>query len=244
MPIINGINTIEMIVYNYDTNQPNALSGGAGSFGAFYDSSNNLIAYTNTDWKCKIVNTHNQTSLFADPITGGLWVTTYVFKNTWFFPSGKPSTQPLNYFSNITKLNPVSSQLVSDFSSLATMKLPANTRSSGWGFKAVGYFVPTSSGEWTFSVTADDVAQVWIGVSSTNAVSINQFSNPNVTSWWDNSPQTFSVTVTSGVKYPILIYMGNSPGTINPGSFSISVTIPTSITLSNVFHYLNCPPTY
>ena len=241
MPIINGINTIEMIGYNTDPS-----GGSAACFGAFYDSNNTLIAYTNNEWKSKIVNTINQTSLLADPIAGGLWVTTYAFKNTWFFPPGKSSIQPPNYFSNITNLNPVSKQLVSDFSSLGAMKLlvNSNTYTSAWGFKAVGYFVPTSTGTWTFSVAADDVAQVWIGVSSTNAVSINQISNPNVTCWWDNSPQTFSVTVTSGVKYPILIYMGNSPGTINPGSFSISVTTPTSITLSNIFHYMNCAPTY
>ena len=238
MPIINGINTIEIIGYNIGSN--------AACFGAFYDSNNTLIAYTNTDWKTKIVNTINQTSLVADPIAGGLWVTTYAFKNTWFFPPGKSSIQPPNYFSNITNLNPVSRQLVSDFSSLGAMKLlvNSNTYTSAWGFKAVGYFVPDESGQWTFSVAADDVAQVWIGVSSTNAVSINQLSNPNVTCWWDNSPQTFSVTVTSGVKYPILIYMGNSPGTINPGSFSISVSNPNYKTLSNIFHYMNCAPTY
>ena len=245
MPIINGINTIEIIGYNAD-----AAGGAAAFFGAFYDSANALVAYTSTNWNCTIVNTLNQTSLLADPIAGGLWVTTYAFtKNTGFYYNsasvqGSPLIQTPNYFSNIQNLTPVSKQIVSNFSSLSAMKLPVNSYSSSWGFKAVGYFVPSSTGTWTFSVNADDVAQVWIGVSATNAVSINQLATPNVTCWWTNSPATFSVSVTSGVKYPILIYMGNSPGTINQGNFNISVTTPTSITLSNVFYYMNCPPKY
>ena len=95
-------------------------------------------------------------------------------------------------------------------------------------------------------MVGDDIAQIWIGVSATNSVSINPLLTP--TAYCINEPKTFTVSVTINIKYPILIYMGNSQGNygINPNGFSLSVTNPSSVSvaLSTVFWYLNCPPTY
>jgi hypothetical protein len=96
----------------------------------------------------------------------------------------------------------------------------------------------------------DDIAQIWIGVSSTNPVVINPLTTPTSTSY--NVTQTFTVSVTINLQYPILIYMGNSGSYydsnngINPNSFSLSVKNPSNanVTLSTVFYYLNCPLTY
>jgi hypothetical protein len=125
-----------------------------------------------------------------------------------------------------------------------------NVNTTLWGFKAVGYFVPNALGIWTFSMRGDDIAQIWIGVSNKNPVSINQLSTPNSTSY--NSTRTFTVDVKANTSYPILIYMGNSKyysdanTGINANKFLLSVTNPSavSVTLSEVFYYLNCPPTY
>ena len=246
MPIINGLNTIEIIAYNYNPNNPNVLSGPAALFGAFYDSNNNLIAYTSKEWKTQIVNTVNQTSVFASPIVGGLWVTTYSFtENEGYYNGAQANTiQTPNYYSYIQKLKPVSTQVVSTFSGTSTINPLVNGNTTTWGFKAVGYFVPNSTGTWTFTMVADDVAQIWIGVSATNPTTINQLTTPNLTCF--NETKTFTVSVTANVQYPILIYMGNglSKNGINPNGFALSVTNPSSVSvaLSTVFYYLNCPP--
>jgi hypothetical protein len=254
MPIINGINTIEIIAYNYDINNPNYLTGAAACFAAFYDRHETLIAYTSNEWKTKIVNTINQTSLFADPIVGGLWVTTYSFTEDegYYAPliNGQQNTiQTPNYYSNISKLTPISSQVISNFTSSSTVNPLINVNTTLWGFKAVGYFVPNATGIWTFTMNGDDVAQIWIGVSSTNPTAIDQLTTPNLTCF--NQTKTFTVSVTINVKYPILIYMGNGKpydinNGINPNKFALSVTNPSavSVALSTVFYYLNCAPTY
>lgn len=250
MPIINGINTIEIIAYNYDVNNPNSLTGQAACFASFFDS-NTLIAYTSNQWKTKIVNTIDQTSLFADPIQGGLWVTTYSFtENEGYYSiiNGQNTIKTPNYYSNIPNTKPVSGQVISNFSSSSSINPLINANCNLWGFKAVGYFVPNYTGTWTFTMFGDDIAQIWIGVSGTNPTSINQLSTPNASCF--NQSKTFDVSVTNNVKYPILIYMGNSQGNnaINPNGFSLTVTnasvTPTLVSLSTVFYYLNCPPTY
>jgi hypothetical protein len=248
MPIINGINTIEIIAYNYDKNSPTDLSGGAVCYGAFYDSNNTLVAYTSNEWKTKIVNIIDQTSLFADPIQGGLWVTTYSFtENEGYYPITEQPTsiKTPNYYLNIPNLKPVASQVVSVFSSSSTVNPIVNANCNLWGFKAVGYFVPSATGIWTFSMFGDDISQIWIGESATNPLSPPTASCINQT-------KTFTVSVTANIKYPILIYMGNSQAIyginngINPNGFVLSAKNPDSVnvTLSTVFYYLNCPPTY
>lgn len=244
--LVNGINTIEIIGYNSSTS-----SNPASCFAAFYDSTNTLIAYTNTDWKCKIANTINQTNRSAAPIAGGLWVTTYSFtENEGYYLIQGNNIKTPNYYSNIPNLKPASSQLISDFSSSSTVNPLVNANTTLWGFKAVGYFVPNATGIWTFTMRGDDIAQIWIGVSSTNPVVINPLTTPTSTSY--DVTQTFTVSVTINVQYPILIYMGNSSSNydvnngINPNSFSLSVKNPSNanVTLSTIFYYLNCPLTY
>jgi hypothetical protein len=70
-----------------------------------------------------------------------------------------------------------------------------------------GYLLGTYTGNWTFTLTSDDGAYLWIGA---NAVSGYTTGNANAASTY-NTTGTVTVAITAGVYYPIRLLYGNGP---------------------------------
>jgi hypothetical protein len=70
-----------------------------------------------------------------------------------------------------------------------------------------GYLLGTYTGDWTFTLTSDDGAYLWIGA---NAVSGYTTGNANAASTY-NTTGTVTVAITAGVYYPIRLLYGNGP---------------------------------
>jgi hypothetical protein len=70
-----------------------------------------------------------------------------------------------------------------------------------------GYFLATYTGNWTFTLTSDDGAYLWIG---SNAVSGYTTDNASTTSTY-NTMGTITSSITAGQYYPIRLLFGNGP---------------------------------
>jgi hypothetical protein len=70
-----------------------------------------------------------------------------------------------------------------------------------------GYLLGTYTGDWTFTLTSDDGAYLWIGA---NAVSGYTTGNANAASTY-NTTGTVTVAITAGQYYPIRLLYGNGP---------------------------------
>ena len=73
----------------------------------------------------------------------------------------------------------------------------------------VGYLLANYTGTWTFTLTSDDGAYLWIGA---NAVSGYTTGNASATSTY-NTTGTITSSITAGQYYPIRILFGNGPVT-------------------------------
>jgi hypothetical protein len=71
----------------------------------------------------------------------------------------------------------------------------------------VGYLLANYTGTWTFTLTSDDGAYLWIGA---NAVSGYTTGNASATSTY-NTTGTITSSITAGQYYPIRILFGNGP---------------------------------
>ena len=71
----------------------------------------------------------------------------------------------------------------------------------------VGYLLANYTGTWTFTLTSDDGAYLWIGA---NAVSGYNIGNASATSTY-NTTGTITSSITAGQYYPIRILFGNGP---------------------------------
>jgi hypothetical protein len=239
IPIINGTNSIQAIVYN--------TGGGVGFLASFFDSSNNLVAYTNESWKYQLLSyiTPSASPLYV-PVQGGLWTT--IYNNNQYY-----STDGLNtissifnksyYYTNISTLSVISTNIVSNFSGISNIN---STLSASWGFKSMGYVVPSATGRWTFALSADDVAQIWIGTTDNTsgvAASISPLSSSNILVAYLGGTISYTVTLNQGTYYPILIYWGQYVG---GQIFNLTVTNPSSstVTQSTIFYYVNAQPIY
>ena len=86
-----------------------------------------------------------------------------------------------------------------------------------------GYFIPDTTGEWYFRITADDAAFLWLGNDAVVNYQSNQ-STPLLDASWPNK-----TTVTKGISlkknkiYPLRIQYGNSGG---PATFKLNYLAP------------------
>jgi len=99
----------------------------------------------------------------------------------------------------MTTNTPTGSQVANNF----TIASEASTHSEWF----LGYIRPDYTGSWTFTLTADDSAMLWIGP---NAVYGYTSSNALISSTYV-APVTGSINLTNGVYYPIMIMYGNGP---------------------------------
>ena len=122
------------------------------------------------------------------------------------------------------------------------------------GFKSFGFIKPTQIGEWNFYITADDVAEIWIGSDlSGNPTSISPYTTSNAVTLVKGQTRyasQFTINFNSLSYYPILIYYGQSYGGLffeldiyspgnNPSNYYGNI-VPTSRTPHNtIFNYIN-----
>jgi len=255
IPIINGTNSIQAIVYN--------TGGGVGFLASFFDSSNNLVAYTDGSWKYQLLSyiTPSASPLY-NPVQGGLWTTLYSSNTTLGIPftynTGSATTivNASYYYTNLDTINNavISSKIISNFtvSSFTTTNAiyVEPTQAVAWGFKATGFFVPDVTGSWTFTLSADDCAELWIGSDATGNItsicpsSTSTTSNANIRVLFTSGNGTYSVTLTSGRYYPILLYYGEGVGgqaisfTYKPTASALAQTV------DKYLYYVNAPPIY
>lgn len=255
IPIINGTNSIQAIVYN--------TGGGVGFLASFFNSSNNLVAYTDVSWKYQILSYITPSaSLLYNPVQGGLWTKVYSSNTTLGIPftynagSGTTMVNASYYYTNLDTINNavISSKIISNFtvSSFTTTNAiyVEPTNAVAWGFKATGFFVPDVSGSWTFTLSADDCAELWIGSDATGNItsicpsSTSTTSNANIRVLFTSGNGTYSVTLTSGRYYPILLYYGQGAGgqainfTYKPTASALAQTV------DKYLYYVNAPPIY
>jgi hypothetical protein len=237
--LINGINTIQAIAYN--------IAGGVGFIASFFDSGSNLVAYTNNGWTSQILTSITPTAPSVHlPVLGGLWTTLYN-NPQYYSKNGLNDINDINnvsyYYTNISNLSINSSKIVTSFTALSNI---SSTLSLNWGFKATGFIVVPISGRWTFALSTDDVSQLWIG-TTTNTSGVAQAITPSLSSnilvAYLGGTVSYTVTLNTGVYFPILIYWGQNVGGQN---FSLTITNPSSqvVTHSTIFHYVNAAPSY
>lgn len=237
--IVNGTNYIQIICYNPSTS--------AGVIGSFYDNTNNLVAYTTNAWSNEIgVVINYATSSLAIPIIGGLNTTLYNNNNQYYSTNGALSSSSIYnqsyYYTNIPSLSIFSSKILYNFSKLLYIFDPIPILN--WGFKSTGFICPNKTGIWRFSLNADDISQLWIGTTNNTSgisTSISPSSNENLIASYGGGPSatySYSVTLLSGVYYPILIYYGQATGGEN---FAFNIYDPSNniVDIKTVAYYLN-----
>lgn len=256
IPIVNGSNSIQAIVYNG--------GGGVGFLASFFDSSNNLVAYTDGSWKYQLLSPITPSaSPVYNPVQGGLWTTVYSSNAALGIPfsyniiSNTIINNATYYYRDLSTINNavISSKIISNFSipNFATTNSVyiEPTGAVTWGFKATGFFVPDVTGSWTFTLLADDCAELWIGsdsvgnVTSISPLSTSTTSNANIRVFWDPAiALTYTVTLVSGRYYPILLYYGEGNG----GQYITFTYKPTASALAQTvdkyLYYVNAPPIY
>jgi hypothetical protein len=82
------------------------------------------------------------------------------------------------------------------------------SRGDNYGFIAIGYFRPPTTGTYTFYTSSDDGSGVWIGdiASATSGrTTSNAVLNNNLGGGQGNTKRSGSTTLTGGIWYPIRI---------------------------------------
>lgn len=82
------------------------------------------------------------------------------------------------------------------------------TIGEAYGFIAIGYFTPPTTGTYTFFTSSDDGSGVWIGdiaKASSGRNTTNAVLNNNMGGGQGNTKRSGSISLTGGVTYPIRI---------------------------------------
>lgn len=237
MTLVPGLNYINIICYN-------SLYSQAGLIASFYSSntinnSTTSILRTNNTWKSRIVSVANPINNLATVVKGGLNTTIY-YNGTNSFTYNNDITANQNqsyYYSTYNQKEIISRKIINNFLSISNIDSYTNY----WGFKASGFFVPTSSGSWNFKLSSDDSSQLWIGdglgingVNTTNIATVPS-SDANVKA--KVSVNETTLTLTANIYYPILIFYGQQSG---PQSFNLDISNNgASVLHSNLLYYVN-----
>lgn len=82
------------------------------------------------------------------------------------------------------------------------------TQGDNYGFIAIGYFKPPTTGTYTFYTSSDDGSGVWVGniaQAASGRTTSNAVLNNNMGGGQGNTKRSGSTTLTGGVWYPIRI---------------------------------------
>lgn len=86
-----------------------------------------------------------------------------------------------------------------------------------------GYFIPDTTGEWYFRITADDAAFVWLGNDAVLDYQSNQAIPLLDASWPNKTTVTKGISLVKNKIYPFRIQYGNSGG---PAMFKLNFLAP------------------
>jgi hypothetical protein len=143
----------------------------------------------------------------------------------------------VGYFGSNT---PISSNIVTNINAKTALGYPVNTPRIS--FEIYGYFRASTTGTWTFFLNTDDASYLWIGDT---AISGYTTANALVKNGGIHTLTKVSATIslTSGVLYPIRIQYGNN---LNNGNVVVSFSGPGVAETSNgagYYFYENTPYT-
>lgn len=82
------------------------------------------------------------------------------------------------------------------------------TIGEAYGFIAIGYFTPPTTGTYTFFTSSDDGSGVWIGdiaSAASGRTTANAVLNNNMGAGQGDTKRNGSITLTAGIRYPIRI---------------------------------------
>lgn len=88
---------------------------------------------------------------------------------------------------------------------------PSSEDGNSFSMQWLGYFVPSTTESYTFYLNSDDASYLWIG---SNAISAFTTNNATINNGGTHGPieVSASVSLTSGVYYPIRIQYGENGG--------------------------------
>ena len=118
------------------------------------------------------------------------------------------TTQDISYFTSNVMPNSVGT--TTTLASISNVGSPNTSQS--FGIQITGYFRPSSTGTWTFNLSADDAAYLWLGSSAASPGTSNTESNAQLYVNWGQGQKSYSTTLNAGVYYPLLIYYGQGGG--------------------------------
>lgn len=173
------------------------------------------------------LNTHTGRAGLIGQVFGGDWRSTIATGNIGSLPLSSPTTYTsINYGS------------FSDY----------------YGFIAIGYFKPPTTGTYTFFTSSDDGSGVWIGdiaAASSGRNTGNAVLNNNMGGGQGNTKRSGSTTLTAGIWYPIrivheevvggdnLTFSWSGPGIGETTSLSTYFKAPMTLTGSNLNTYFS-----
>ena len=90
-----------------------------------------------------------------------------------------------------------------------------NTLGDSYGFIAIGYFTPPTTGTYTFYTASDDGSGVWIGLTASSPSGRsagNAVVNNGLGSGQGTTKRSGTISLTAGISYPIRIVMEEGGG--------------------------------
>ena len=109
-----------------------------------------------------------------------------------------------------------------------------------YGFMAIGYFIPPTTGTYTFYTSSDDGSGVWIGdiaAASSGRTTANAIVNNDMGSGHGNQERSGSTTLTAGTAYPIRIVHEEGGGGSNLTFSWAGPSITKTTDLTSYFWY-------
>ena len=112
-----------------------------------------------------------------------------------------------------------------------------------YGFIAIGYFTPPTTGTYTFYTSSDDGSGVWIGelaLEGASRTSTNAVVNNGLGSGQGNTKRSGTISLTGGVRYPIRIVHEEGAGGDN---LTFSWSGPSITETTSLSTYFSTPVT-
>jgi hypothetical protein len=101
--------------------------------------------------------------------------------------------------------------------------IKGSTTTSPTSYSFTGYFIPDSTGEWQFQLTADDAGLVWLGNDAVINYS-SKLATPFLEAYWpDRITNINKISMVKNSIYPLRIQYGNSGG---PSELKLSYKSP------------------
>ena len=115
-----------------------------------------------------------------------------------------------------------------------------SSRADYYGFIAIGYFIPPTTGTYTFYTSSDDGSGVWVGSmasASSGRTTTNAVLNNNMGSGQGDTKRSGTINLTAGQVYPIRIVHDEGSGGDNLTFSWAGPGIAETTSLTQYFYY-------